>query len=225
MSLTRPTQLPDFCTNPAIVDPKSGQNNVVAPDPTLRPEGWQFEQIPPRGWMNWLHNLYYNWIEYLDHITQGSSQTLLLREYDTVSGVGSASFNAYFNKIGSNCMLDLSRALEGGVLIGSTASSVTILQQDGNPLPAEWNPRGPSGFIIPVQLFLPGSIAVKTDTFAYLLYDSINRKIEIWWYPVENTVSGVSMAPFPANTWVNLGNYTPGAVSGGINISYHAEIP
>lgn len=64
--MAKPTQVPDFCTNDSIVDPQSGQNNVVEPDAGQKPEGWAFQQLPPRGWMNWLHNLYYLWIKWLD---------------------------------------------------------------------------------------------------------------------------------------------------------------
>lgn len=64
--MVKPTQIPDFCTNPAIVDPQSGQNNVVEPDVANKPEGWKFQQLPPRGWMNWLHNLYYLWLKFID---------------------------------------------------------------------------------------------------------------------------------------------------------------
>lgn len=64
--MARPTKYPDFCTNTAIVDPVSHQNNVAEPALTHKAEGWRREEKPPRQWFNWLFNLYYLWIVFLD---------------------------------------------------------------------------------------------------------------------------------------------------------------
>lgn len=37
-----------------VVDPISGQNNVVEPPLEKKLEGWFYKEAPPRQWMNWL---------------------------------------------------------------------------------------------------------------------------------------------------------------------------
>lgn len=100
--MAKPTQLPDFCTDTAVVDLQSGQNNVVEPDAGNKPEGWKFQQLPPRGWMNWLHNLYYEWIKYFDEVITGSVQsgTVTVRAYSgTVDSGADVTLSWYANRI------------------------------------------------------------------------------------------------------------------------------
>lgn len=37
-----------------VVDPISGQPNVVTPPPEKQDNGWAFGEFPPRQWFNWL---------------------------------------------------------------------------------------------------------------------------------------------------------------------------
>jgi len=65
MAFTKPTELPEWATSKTVEDPVSHINNVVAPDPSLRVEGWWRGGKPPRQYQNWLANLYYNWIGWI----------------------------------------------------------------------------------------------------------------------------------------------------------------
>ena len=80
MAFAKPTQYPEWASDPLLVDPESGQNNVVDPDTVatgLKPEGWKFKQKPPRAWFNWMHNLYYNWIGYFDESIDAIVQSII----------------------------------------------------------------------------------------------------------------------------------------------------
>jgi len=60
---TKPTEVPEWAVN-NVVDPVSGQNNVLEPPPEKKLEGWARLEFPPRNWFNWLARLAYQWIEW-----------------------------------------------------------------------------------------------------------------------------------------------------------------
>jgi hypothetical protein len=62
---TRPTKFPEWARLDQP-DPVYGVNNVEEPPEAMKDSGWQYKQKPPSNWFNWLHRLYYQWIEYLD---------------------------------------------------------------------------------------------------------------------------------------------------------------
>lgn len=53
MAFTRPTDLPEFCTDGIAVEEPSGAKKTI---------GWEENEAPPHDWFNWLHNLYYRWL-------------------------------------------------------------------------------------------------------------------------------------------------------------------
>lgn len=67
-----------------IVDPVSGQNNVLVPPPEKQQYGWDRLQFPPRNWFNWLGRETSNWIQWFDQqesqavVADGSGSTPLL---------------------------------------------------------------------------------------------------------------------------------------------------
>lgn len=64
--MAKPTVLPEFATQD-LIDPTSGQNNVVEPNQALKDNGWNpFRVRPIRNVMNWLHRHTYTWLKYLD---------------------------------------------------------------------------------------------------------------------------------------------------------------
>ena len=65
-ALVKPSALPQWATDPNITDPTSGEKNVVDPGSSRYAEGWLYNEKPPRNYMNWLHNLYYQWIALFD---------------------------------------------------------------------------------------------------------------------------------------------------------------
>lgn len=145
MAATKPTQLPDFCTNDSIIDPQSGQNNVVEPTAGNKPEGWKFQQIPPRGWMNWLHNLYYNWSKYLDEIDSDNIEYVT----DTISittaldnaGAAITALSNQVNALESNITQGTVtvRAYSGTVNSGSDVTMSWYANRINNTTPAAWN--------------------------------------------------------------------------------------
>ena len=59
-----PAGLPEFATND-VVDPLSGENNVVEPGASQKSFGWfPFRKKPERNIMNWLHRLTYVQLHY-----------------------------------------------------------------------------------------------------------------------------------------------------------------
>jgi len=65
--MAKPTTLPQWADND-IVNPTSGQNNVVVPGATYKTEGWGFDEIPPRQYDNWFKRWTYRWINWLDTV-------------------------------------------------------------------------------------------------------------------------------------------------------------
>ena len=53
----KPTTLPRWADSGGdIVEPSSGKKDV----------GWEVDEQPPAQWFNWLFNLLYTWIQYLN---------------------------------------------------------------------------------------------------------------------------------------------------------------
>lgn len=67
--IARPTIYPQWATDD-IVDPSSGQNNVVTPPTEKQTDGWDLKEFPPRQWFNWLGRYTYLWIKWLDQQQQ-----------------------------------------------------------------------------------------------------------------------------------------------------------
>jgi len=61
----KPSKLPEWALVPSV-DPVVGGANIVEPPPQLKDSGWLRGQLPPANYMNWLQNLTYQWLEYLD---------------------------------------------------------------------------------------------------------------------------------------------------------------
>jgi len=83
MSFTRPTSLPEFASE---VNPVGDPSRIVEPSGAKKLVGWGARERPPRNWMNWLHNLYYNWLGWLDQRVEEITAQLL--NYDRVIEVG-----------------------------------------------------------------------------------------------------------------------------------------
>ena len=65
LASVRPTKLPRWATVPSV-DPVVGGDNVVEPPEQQKDDGWARKQKPPANYTNWLFNLIYLWILYLD---------------------------------------------------------------------------------------------------------------------------------------------------------------
>jgi hypothetical protein len=63
MPVTKPTAYPEWAQTD-VVDPTSGQNNVVAADAAHMALGWDFKEKPPRQYFNWLGRLQEQWARY-----------------------------------------------------------------------------------------------------------------------------------------------------------------
>jgi hypothetical protein len=60
----KPTILPEWAEND-VVDPISGQNNVLEPPTEKKLEGWARLEFPPRNWFNWLGRYTNRWLSFL----------------------------------------------------------------------------------------------------------------------------------------------------------------
>jgi|SRR5690606_5109282 len=78
---TKPTTLPMWAEND-VLDPISGQNNVLEPPTEKQLSGWARAEFPPRQWFNWLGRLSYRWLDWLKQqeeqavVTNGSGALL-----------------------------------------------------------------------------------------------------------------------------------------------------
>ena len=62
--VSKPTLLPKWAEND-VVDPQSGQNNVLEPPEEKKLSGWDRLEYPPRNWFNWLGRQSYRWLNWL----------------------------------------------------------------------------------------------------------------------------------------------------------------
>jgi len=85
--LPRPTVLPIWAVQD-VVDPVSGQNNVLTPTPEKQQYGWNRLEFPPRNWFNWLGRETYKCLAYLFQqeaqsvVTAGTGETM----FDAIVG-------------------------------------------------------------------------------------------------------------------------------------------
>lgn len=78
---TRPTKFPRWATVP-YVDPVVGGSNVVEPPDQQKDIGWLRKQKPPANYTNWLFNLIYLWLEYLDGTVEENYTLQQIRFFD-----------------------------------------------------------------------------------------------------------------------------------------------
>lgn len=62
---TKPTKFPEWA-NADIVNPTSGQNNVIEPDAAHKLLGWDFNEKPPRNYDNYQKRLTNQWVNFFD---------------------------------------------------------------------------------------------------------------------------------------------------------------
>ena len=60
----KPTDLPRWAEN-NVVDPISGQNNVLEPPEEKKDSGWARLEFPPRQWFNWISRKTWEWLAWL----------------------------------------------------------------------------------------------------------------------------------------------------------------
>ena len=61
----RPSVFPRWASND-VTSPETDINNVVEPPDSKKNTGWHAFEAPARNFVNWLHRITNNWIEYLD---------------------------------------------------------------------------------------------------------------------------------------------------------------
>ena len=64
----RPGSLPAWATS-EIVNPETGQLNVIEPPEEKKNKGWEFKEFPPRNWFNWLFRTIYYWLRHYSQRT------------------------------------------------------------------------------------------------------------------------------------------------------------
>ncbi len=99
MALTKPTKFPQWATDANgndndVVNPTSGQNNVVEPPAAKKLLGWDFKEKPPRNWFNWLARLTAQWLKWLDEQTAETGKV----SASTADLSGSPSFDFEYRR-------------------------------------------------------------------------------------------------------------------------------
>ena len=72
--VAKPSQLPEWASS-NVVDPVSGQNNVLEPPPEKKTNGWNRLEKPARNWFNWLGRVTHDWLAWLDQQEDQSKVT------------------------------------------------------------------------------------------------------------------------------------------------------
>ncbi len=93
MAIVKPSEYPDWTVNVDgtdndVVDPTSGQNNVVVPPAGKQLLGWDFKEKPPRNWFNWLARRTTQWIRWLDQEMAVLRASASSTTFNVVSGGG-----------------------------------------------------------------------------------------------------------------------------------------
>jgi len=72
MAEFRPDKTPEWASDPAadVVEPSSGQKG----------DGWDVDDKPPSGWLNWLQNNAYRWLEFYRHLVLDNWQVVELED-------------------------------------------------------------------------------------------------------------------------------------------------
>lgn len=81
----KPTTLPMWAETD-VLDPTSGQYNVVEPPTEKKTNGWSLGEQPARNFFNWLGRFTYRWLNYL-------SQQDSMKVVTDTNGVGLFPFN------------------------------------------------------------------------------------------------------------------------------------
>jgi hypothetical protein len=64
--IPKPSVLPAWAVND-VVDPSTGQPNVVTPPTVNQNSGWLAKDFVPNSWWNWLARYTYQWLNYLSY--------------------------------------------------------------------------------------------------------------------------------------------------------------
>ena len=122
--VSKPTILPEWAEND-VVDPISGQNNVLEPPPEKKLEGWSRLEYPPRNWFNWLARYTWRWLNWLNQqeeqsiVTDGSGVNIfpISGSLCVLFAVDTASPTHYLYAIGANV---------GGTVTLTVVASATL---------------------------------------------------------------------------------------------------
>jgi len=83
--VSKPSTLPKWADTD-VIDPVSGQYNVVEPPPEKQTNGWDRLEYPPRNWFNWLGRYTYRWLNWLKQqeeqavVTDGNGSGLFVTD-------------------------------------------------------------------------------------------------------------------------------------------------
>lgn len=77
---------PNFATA-NVTDPVSGEANVQTPSPEVQASGWRRLERPPRYWLNWLHRLYNQWIQWFDQEVESFRTVISVTIPNQISGL------------------------------------------------------------------------------------------------------------------------------------------
>lgn len=162
MSFTRPVIYPVWATED-VVDPVSGQNNVVTPPTEKQTNGWDLSEFPPRQWFNWLGRYTYEWIAWLDQ-QQQAQQTL-------VANAG----NSYTVQIFPNVTvggLALLAIVDQGAATNFYQGTAYIPPSPGSPVTLN---TIASSVLTVSTISITGVVTVSGGTGPYLLVGTLNN--------------------------------------------------
>jgi hypothetical protein len=93
----RPDMYPDYALDD-ILDPISGQPNVIEPPTIKKQQGWLFKEHAEKPWMNWIHRYTRNWIAYLDE-RLNKPESYTIGTLPSAASVGAGAFAYVTNDI------------------------------------------------------------------------------------------------------------------------------
>lgn len=138
----QPSELPEWALLD-VLDPLSGQYNVVEPPQEVKNEGWRIGEKPNRQWWNWYNRTVYDWIVYFNSIFSAGAATSqsLIPVWDGFTVQPSVNF-LYYSVIGDKCFIN------GNIQWSGNADTTNPVRINNLPFLA----KNVSGFLQCLQL-------------------------------------------------------------------------
>jgi len=114
--MTKPTKIPEWAISD-VVNPTSGQNNVVEPTAPQKNLGWDFKEKPPRQYFNWLQRLNYLWITWFDSLLDQAVKETSDVKFKTLTLTNPAANSLIFKNATKDVLYFFALLADSGIAI------------------------------------------------------------------------------------------------------------
>ena len=138
----KPDKYPEWARTD-YVDPVTGGDNVIEPPPGKKDIGW-LKEYPPSQYFNWLARLTYQWLEYLDSVSQSLPYAVAVRGTGDDYTIAVGDFTDYTEDMLFKCSVDVAnisqatfdvneigpKSVKGGIRFRDIGGSELNTQED-----------------------------------------------------------------------------------------------